>query len=178
MSLDPGSKLFVGRHNFLRQIAMGVEKLYAARKPRCDDIGVLEKYFRFRLALKTRDPWLYGPDRVHPPTLKERELIRIRCRHHRNVAASLGDLESLRLQPSSTGNILRVAELRCGNFFSAKIRRSLDRTIQFDDECCASVRCTREDSDFFAVRFEMRVKGRALADISQIERPGKDRLHR
>ena len=133
MSLDPIGQLFVGRENFLRQIVMSVEKLYDARKPRCVDIGVLEKYFRFRLALKTRDPWLNGPDRVHSPTLKERELIRIRRRHDHDVAAGLSDFESLCLQPSSTRYILGVAELRRRDFLAAKIRRCLDRPIRLND---------------------------------------------
>src|SRR6266567_6158986 len=157
---------------------MSVEKLYAACKPRCDDIFVLEKYLRLRFALETRDPWLNRPDGVHAAALKQTELIRIGSWDHHHIATHLRDLEPLRLQPRSTGNILRVAELRCGNFFSAKIRRRLDRTIRFDDECCASVRCTREDSDFFAVGFKVGIERWPLSDVSQVERAGKDRLHR
>src|SRR5712691_5896683 len=107
MRLNPVSQFLICGNDFFREIAVRVKKFHAARKPRCDDIRVLEKYFRFRLALKTRDPWLNGPDRVHPTTLKERELIRIRCGHHRNVAPSLSDLKSLRFQPRPAGSILR-----------------------------------------------------------------------
>src|SRR6266478_1422851 len=157
---------------------MSVEKLYAACKPRCDDIFVLEKYLRLRFALETRDPWLNRPDGVHAAALKQTELIRIGSWDHHHIATHLRDLEPLRLQPRSTGNILRVAELRCGNFFPAEIRRCLDRAIRFDYECCASVRCAREDSDFFAVGFKVGIERWPLSDVSQVERAGEDRLHR
>src|SRR6266496_1491011 len=54
MRLNPISKFFIGRHNFFHEIAMRVEKLYAACQPGRNNISVFEKNLRLCFALKAR----------------------------------------------------------------------------------------------------------------------------
>src|SRR4029453_984145 len=111
---------------------MGIEKLHAACEPGGDDLAIFEKHLPFCLALKPGHPWLDRPDSFNPPPLKKSELIWIVGRHYDHVAAGLSDLKSLRLQPGSTGNVLRITELRCCDFFAPKISRRFNRAIGFD----------------------------------------------
>src|SRR5262249_30890290 len=96
---------------------------------------------------------------------------------HRHVAAGQRDLEAIRFQPCPARNVLCVAELRCGNFFSTKICGCFDRRISFHYQRRPGVGCTGYHSDFFTVRFEVRVKRRPWADVCHIERPSEDCLH-
>src|SRR5205814_38013 len=76
------------------------------------------------------------------------------------------------------GNVLRIAELRRGNFFAAKIGWLLDGRICPYYQGCAGIGRARNDTDLLPVRFEIRVERRTRTDVGGIERSGEDRLHR
>src|SRR4029453_12705146 len=126
---------------------------------------VFEKNARLGIALETSHPRFYCPNSINSATLKESELIRVCGWDYRHVAAGQGDVESVRLQPCPAGNVLRVAEVRGGNFFSAKIRRHLDRRISLHHKRRASIGCAGNDADFLAVRFQVRVERGTWSDI-------------
>src|SRR5258708_28107358 len=109
-----------------------MQKLHTRYEPGGDRILVFEKHVRLRMTFEPSHPRLDCPYRVDAAILKQCELIRIGSRNHQDVAAGLGDVESLRFQPCSTRNVLSVAELRCGDLFPAKIGRRLDRRISLD----------------------------------------------
>src|SRR5258705_10113258 len=108
-----------------------MQELHTGYEPGSDRILVFEKHVRLRITFEPGYPRLDCPNGINSAALKESELIRVRGWDHRHVAAGLSDLESLRFQPRPAGNVLRIAELRRGNFFSAKICRSLFRGMAF-----------------------------------------------
>ena len=105
------------------------QKPHTGYEPGGHRILVFEKHVRLRITFEAGYPRLDCPYRVDAAILKQCELIRIGSRNHHDVAAGLGDVESLRFQPCPTRNVLSVAELRGGDLFSAKIGRPLDRRI-------------------------------------------------
>src|SRR4029077_19956702 len=170
MRLNPVSQFLICANDFLRNIAVRVEKFHAARQPGGDDVCVFQKNFAVCLALQPRDPWLNRPYSIHAAALKQSKLIRICGGYDQHIASSLRNLESPRFQPRAAGNVLCVTELWRRDFFSTKIRRGLNWPIWFNNERGASVRCAGEDPDFFAVGFKMRVQSWALSDIGKVER--------
>src|SRR6476661_9205631 len=109
-----------------------MQELHTRYEPGCDRILVFEKHVRLRITFEPGYPRLDCPYRVDAAIFKQCELIWIGSRNHHDVAAGLGDVESLRFQPCPARNVLSVAELRCGDLFSAKIGRRLDRRISLD----------------------------------------------
>src|SRR5207247_9553920 len=119
--LNPLRQFDIRVCDFLSQIVALTQELHTGNKPSGDSVLVVEKNARFRIALETSHPRLDCPNGINSAALKESELIRVRSWDHCHVTAGLSDLESLRFQPRPAGNVLRVAELRGGNFFSANI---------------------------------------------------------
>ena len=147
VALHPLRQFRVRRHNFLREIAM-LQKLHARDQPGREDVLVFEENFRFRFALQSRDPWFDGPDPIDTSALEECQLVGICSRQNRHVTSGLRDFESLRLQPCPAGDVLRVAELRRGDFLSAKISRRFDRSIRFHHQRGAAICRARNEHEF------------------------------
>src|SRR6266850_4727023 len=63
----------VGLSEFLGEIAVIGEKLYARNQDRGRDIFFLHQNFAAGFTLKARDPWLNCPDRIDPLLLEKRE---------------------------------------------------------------------------------------------------------
>src|SRR5437870_3898895 len=120
---------------------------------------------------------LHCPTGLNPASLKKSELVRVRCWDYRHIAAGLRDFKAVCFQPRPTGNVLCVAKLWRCNFFPAKVRWRLDGRIRLYYQSGASIGCAGDYTNFFAVRFEVRVERGTRAHVRDIERSGKDRFH-
>ena len=63
-------------------------------------------------------------------------------------------------------------------FFPRKSAAVLIGESCFTTSAAPRIGRARDDANFCAVRFEVRIQGGSLADVGKIERAGEDRLHR
>ena len=154
------------------------EELDARNQNGGRDIFFVHENFSAGFALEPRDPWLDRPDGVDSFLLEQRKLIGILRRQDLGVAAELRDFQTARRQPRATGNILRVSQLRRGNFLPAKIRGRFQVLVRLDHERRATIGRAGDEADLGAVRSRVSVEGRAGPDVSEIDRLREDRFHR
>jgi len=79
----------------------------------------------------------------------------------------------VRLQPSTQGNVLCVAQLRGGDLFAAKIFRPLNASGGAHDQGCSAAGGTSNDAQGLTLGTHIAGDGRIRSDISQIKRSGE-----
>ncbi len=141
-------------------------------------LRLLDDHLAAGFAFQPRDPRLDRPGRIEFFRLEERELVRVLCREHLGVAAELGDAEAAVDQPRAAGDILRVAELRCGDLFAPEIGGRLQIFVRLHHQRRPAVRRPGNDADLRPLRLRVGIQRRPRPDVGEIDRPRKDRLHR
>src|SRR5882724_8263582 len=103
------------------------EKLSSDDQVRGNELSIwperplVQKQMSVALFNQTRCPGLGSPCAVQLFLEEKRKLIRIRQRNYLHVAALVGGLHAVRLQPRAQRDVLRVAHLRGCDLFAMKI---------------------------------------------------------
>ncbi|OQB87286.1 MAG: hypothetical protein BWX86_02760 [Verrucomicrobia bacterium ADurb.Bin122] len=177
MLAEPLRQLHVRSDKLGGQLRALPQEFHGGNEDGCQSVLLIDIHLAIGLLLQAGNPGLDSPHGVDATLLEKRELVGIGGRDDLHIATGQRDGEALLFAPGAGRDILGVTQLGRGEFAALEILRFGDAPVGLDDQGGAALGRTGEHTNLVAARADVRVERRVGADVRQVDRAGKNRLH-